>query len=436
MQVSIESGEGLERRMTVELPAERVDEEIEKRLKHIAKTAKMAGFRPGKVPLSVVRRQYSEQVRQEVFGELVQSTYFEALSNEKLQPAGNPAIEPLDKEPGEGMAYTAVFEVMPEFELSDLSSVAIKRPKVEVTDDDLQEMIERLRKQRVTWGDVERAAEKGDRVIINFKGYIDGELFPGGAADEAPLVLGSGSMIEGFEEGLMGAAAGDNRTLEVNFPENYRAENLAGKAATFEVEVTKVAEPILPEVDDEFVKAFGVSEGGLEAFQVEIRSNMEREAEEKVRNILKQQAMDALLEQNSIDIPQAMVQQEAQALQEQTKANMAQSGHSSNMELPADLFEEQAKRRVSLGLIIAEVVKANEIELDEERLRARVEEVAQSYEQPQEVIDYYYSNQQQLAGMQNLVLEEQVMDWVLEQAQVEDEATAFADLMNPSEEQS
>jgi trigger factor len=436
MQVSIESGEGLERRMTVELPAERVDEEIDKRLKHIAKTAKMAGFRPGKVPMSMVRKRYSDQVRQEVFGELVQSTYFEALSHEKLQPAGNPTIEPLEKQPGEGMAYTAVFEVLPEIELSDLSGVSIKRPKVEVTDDDLQEMIERLRKQRVTWSDVERAAEKGDRATINFKGYIDGEPFQGGSADEAPLVLGSGAMIEGFEEGLMGAAAGDNRTLEVKFPEDYRVNDLAGKPATFEVEVTKVSEPVLPEVDDEFAKAFGVTEGGMDAFKAEIRSNMEREAEEKVRNILKQQAMDALLEQNAIDIPQAMVQQEAQALLEQTKANMAQSGQSSNLELPPELFEEQAKRRVSLGLLIAEVVKANDIQLDEARLRARVEEVAASYEQPQEVIDYYYSNQQQLAGMQNLVLEEQVMDWVLEQAQVEDEDTAFADLMNPSEEQS
>jgi trigger factor len=435
MQVSIESGEGLERRMTVELPAERVDQEIDKRLKHIAKTAKMAGFRPGKVPLSVVRRHYSDQVRQEVFGELVQSSYFEALSSEQLQPAGNPTIEPLDKEPGEGMAYTAVFEVMPEVELSEMSGVTIKRPKVEVTDADLQEMIERLRKQRVTWNEVERAAADGDRVTINFKGFIDDEPFEGGSADEVPLVLGSGSMIEGFEEGLMGAAAGDSRTLELKFPDEYRAENLAGKQAKFEVEVSKVEEPVLPEVDEEFAKIFGVSDGGLEALHAEIRSNMEREAGQKIRDSLKEQAMNALLEQNSIEIPQAMVKQEAQAMLEQTKANMAQSGHSSNMELPAELFEEQATRRVSLGLIVAEVVKANEIKLDEERVRARVEEVAQSYEQPQEVIDYYYSNQEQLASLQNLVIEEQVVDWVLEQAKVEDDPIAFDALMNPPEEQ-
>ncbi len=422
--------------MTVELPAERVDQEIDKRLQRIAKTAKMAGFRPGKVPMSVVRRHYSDQVRQEVFGELVQSSYFEALSHEKLQPAGNPTIEPLEKDPGEGMAYTAVFEVMPEIKLSDLSGVSIKRPKVEVTDQDLQQMIEKLRKQRITWGEVERAAENGDQVTINFKGFIDDEAFPGGSADDVPLVLGSGSMIEGFEDGLIGAAAGDSRSLELKFPDEYRVANLAGKPARFEVEVTKVSEPVLPEVDEEFAKAFGVAEGGMEAFEKEIRSNMEREADGKVRNALKQQAMDALLEQNSIEIPQAMVKQEAQALLEQTRANLAQSGHKSNMELPVDLFEDQAKRRVSLGLLIAEVVKANEIKLDEERVRARVEEVAQSYEQPQEVIDYYYSNQQQLAALQNLVMEEQVVDWVLEQAQVEDEPTSFDALMNPPEEKS
>ncbi len=436
MQVSIESGEGLERRMTVELPAERVDQEIDKRLQRIAKTAKMAGFRPGKVPMSVVRRHYSDQVRQEVFGELVQSSYFEALSHEKLQPAGNPTIEPLDKDPGEGMAYTAVFEVMPEIQLSDLSGVTIKRPGVEVTDQDLQQMIEKLRKQRMTWGEVERSAEDGDQVTINFKGFIDDEAFAGGSADDVPLVLGSGSMIEGFEEGLIGAAAGDTRSLELKFPDEYRVADLAGKAARFEVEIIKVSEPVLPEVDEEFAKAFGVAEGGMEAFEKEIRSNMEREAEGKVREAVKQQAMDALLEQNSIEIPQAMVKQEAQALLEQTRANLAQGGHKSNMELPVDLFEDQAKRRVSLGLLIAEVVKANEIKLDEERVRARVEEVAQSYEQPQEVIDYYYANQQQLAAMQNLVIEEQVVDWVLEQAQVEDDPTSFDALMNPSEEKS
>lgn len=417
--------------MTVELPAERVDAEIEKRLKQIAKTAKMAGFRPGKVPLKVVRSQYQAQVRQEVFGELVQSSYFEALSHEKLQPVGNPAIEPIEKAPEEGMAYTAVFDVMPEVTLQSLADATINRPTVEVTDDDLEKMIEKLRGQRVTWNDVERAAQLGDQTTINFKGMIDGEVFDGGTADDVPLVLGSGAMIAGFEDGLVGAAPGEKRTLELAFPDDYRVEHLAGKPTTFEVEVTKVAEPMLPELDDEFVTAFGIKEGGVEAFRTEIRSNMERELEDKIRGALKDQAMNALLEANPVEVPAAMVQQEAQALMEQTKASLAQSGHSSNMELPMELFEDQAKRRVSLGLLIAEVVKANDIKLDEERVQARIDEVAETYENPQEVIDYYDANPEHKAAVQNAVLEEQVVDWVLEQAKLVDEAKSFDELMNP-----
>jgi trigger factor len=420
--------------MTVELPAERVDAEIEKRLKQIAKTAKMAGFRPGKVPMKVVRSHYQAQVRQEVFGELVQSSYFEALSHEKLQPVGNPAIEPIEKSPEEGMAYTAVFDVMPEIALQSLADATITRPTVEVTDEDLEKMIDKLRGQRVTWNDVERGAQLGDQTTINFKGMIDGEAFDGGTADDVPLVLGSGAMIAGFEDGLVGATPGESRTLELAFPEDYRVENLAGKATTFEVEVSKVSEPVLPELDDEFVTAFGITEGGVEAFRTEIRSNMERELEDKIRSTLKDQAMEALLEANPVDVPEAMVQQEAQALMEQTKASLAQSGHNSGMELPLNLFEDQARRRVSLGLLIAEVVKANDIKLDEERVKARIDEVAETYENPQEVIDYYEANPEHKAAVQNAVLEEQVVDWVLEQAKLVDEAKGFDELMNPPAE--
>ncbi len=417
--------------MTVELPAERVDAEIEKRLKQIAKTAKMAGFRPGKVPMKVVRTHYQDQVRQEVFGHLVQSSYFEALSHEKLQPVGNPAIEPIEKAPEEGMAYTAVFDVMPEVVLQPMSDATITRPAVEVKDEDLEKMIEKLRGQRVTWSEVERGAQLGDQTTINFKGMIDGEVFKGGSADDVPLVLGSGAMIAGFEEGLIGAAPGEKRTLELAFPDDYRVDHLAGKPATFEVEVTKVAEPVLPELDDEFVTAFGIKEGGVEAFRTEIRSNMERELEDKIRATLKDQAMNALLEANPVEVPGAMVQQEAQALLEQTKASLAQSGHSSNMELPLSLFEDQAKRRVSLGLLIAEVVKANDIQLDEARVQTRINEVAETYENPQEVIDYYDAHPEHKAAVQNAVLEEQVVDWVLEQAKLVDEAKGFDEMMNP-----
>lgn len=431
MQVSVESSEGLERRMTVELPAEMINEAVEKRLKEVSRTVKLDGFRPGKVPMSVVRKRFTGEVRQEIFGNLVQSSYFEALSQEKLHPAGEPAIEPIKKPLEEGMAYTAVFEVMPEIALNDLSSSIIKRPVVEVTEEDLQAMIEKLRKQRTTWNDVEREAGNDDQITINFKGYIDGEAFDGGSADGVPLILGSNNMIAGFEEGLIGSTAGENRKLELTFPENYQSDALAGKAATFEVEIAKVSEPVLPEVDDEFVKAFGVTEGGVEALHKEIRGNMERELEEKIRGLVKEQVMDILLEVNPVDVPQALIKQESSALREQTKTNMAQSGQSSNIDLPIELFEEQAKKRVALGLVMSELIKQNGIELDAGRVRAKVEQFAQSYEAPQEVVDYYYSNKEQLAGVENVVVEEQLVDWVLGQAKVEDTDSGFDEVMNP-----
>jgi len=432
MQVSIESIEGLERRMTVTLPAEQINQEVEKRLQNIARTAKMDGFRPGKVPISVVRRRHSQQVRQEVQGELIQSSYFEALTQENLQPAGDPAIEPVEGDSGGDFGFTAVFEVMPEIELNDISDVQIQRPTAEVTDDDLEQMIEKLRKQRSTWADVERGAKTEDQVTINFKGFIDGEAFEGGSADGVPLVLGSNSMIEGFEEGLVGATSGETRTLELKFPENYGAGKLAGKPATFEVEVVKVAEPVLPELDDEFITAFGVAEGGVDALKKEVRSNMERELNDKIRDILKAKAMDALLEANPITVPQSIVMQEAQALKDQTKANMEQSGQSSTMDLPLNLFEDQAKRRVSLGLIVADVIKQNEIKLDEERVQSKIEQLAQSYEKPEEVIEFYKSNQEHMAAIQNVVLEDQVVDWVLDNAKVEEVTSGFDDITKPT----
>jgi len=433
MQVSVESSDGLERRMTVELPADRVGEAMEKRLKEIARTARLDGFRPGKVPMSVVRKRFGGQVQQEVFGDLVQSSYFEALANEQLKPAGEPAIEPMDKALDEGMGYVAVFEVMPEIELAALASAVIDRPVAQVTDADVTAMVEKLRQQRTTWNEVDRDAQADDQVNIDFKGFIDGEAFEGGTAEGVPLVLGSGSMIPGFEDGLIGAKGGDERTLKVTFPDDYRVDTLAGKEASFEVKVHSVSEPVLPEIDEEFAKAYGVAEGGVDALYQEIRANMERELADKIRSELKEQAMDALLEANSIEVPKALVTQEAQALQQQTKENMAQGGQSSSLDLPLDLFEEQAKRRVMLGLLISEVVKANEIKIDQDRVREKVEQFAQSYETPQEVIDYYYSDPKNLAPVENVVLEDQVVDWVLEQATVEDKESGFEQIMSPPE---
>jgi len=432
MQVSVESSEGLERRMTVELPSELVNSALEKRLKEIARSAKIDGFRPGKVPLSVIRQRYSGQARQEVFGDLVQSTYFEALAEEKLQPAGEPSIEPLQTESAESIGYVAVFEVMPEVKLQDMSDKVITRPKVEVTDSDLDGMLEKLKKQRTTWNDVVREAQDGDQLTIDFNGFIDGEAFEGGSADSVPLVLGSSSMMPGFEEGLLGANAGESRTLELKFPEDYRAEHLAGKDAEFEVVANKIAEPVFPEIDEEFAKAFGVTEGGVDGLHKEIRSNMERELEEKVNGVVKERVMDLLLEANQLEVPKALINQESSALQQQTKQKFAQNGQASNIDLPLNLFEEQARRRVALGLLMGEVIRENKIELDTALVRQKVEQFAQSYEDPQEVIDYYLKDKKQLASIENVVLEDQVVSWLLDQVRVEEKESGFEELMNDS----
>ncbi|MEW7978558.1 MAG: trigger factor [Candidatus Sedimenticola endophacoides] len=435
MQVSVESSEGLERRMKVELPVDQVNAAVEKRLKEIARTIRLDGFRPGKVPMSVVRKRFAGQARHEVFGDLVQSTYYEALVQENLHPAGDPSIEPLDLPEEQGMGYTAVFEVMPEVQVQSIEGKEIARSVAEVTDADVDAMIEKLRTQRTTWGEVEREAADGDQLTISFKGFVDGEAFDGGSADEVPLELGSGRMIEGFESGLVGAKAGESRTLELKFPDEYPAEKLAGKDATFEIEVNQVSEAVLPELDEEFAKVLGVAEGGVEALRKEIRSNMEHELEEKIQGQLKDQAMQILLEAHPIDIPKAMIEQDAKALQQQTRQNMVQSGYTTQADLPLHLFEGQAKNRITLGLVIGEVIKQNDLQLDEERVRAKVEQFAQSYEQPQEVIDYYYDdkNQQQLASVANVVMEDQVVDWIIGQVRVEEKQVSFAELMEPQQ---
>jgi len=429
MQVSVEAKEGFERCMTVEVPAERINSEVEKRLKKIASTARLDGFRPGKAPISVIRGRYDGQVREEVFRDMLQSTYFEALSQEKLQPAGEPRIEPLEKPPEEGFGYTATFEVMPEVALKEMADVTIKRPAARVEETDIDEMVEKLRMQRAAWTEVDRAAEDGDQIMINFKGYIDDELFEGGSADGVPLKLGADQMIDGFESGLVGIKAGESRTLELTFPEDYQAANLAGKEARFEVEATKVSISELPEVDEEFAKTFSPT-GDIAGLRADIRANMERELDSRVKASVKEQAMQALLDTNALEVPVALVEEEAGKLKKQAEAEMAEHAAegSQKQELPLEIFMENAKRRVSLGLIIGEVIKANNIEVDADRLKRKVEQIAADYEDPKTVVDWYYSNKEQLSQLENVVLEEQVVDWVLDQAKVEDEQTSFAGL--------
>lgn len=429
MQVSVQSGEGLERRMRVELPAEQVDQEVEKRLQRIARTAKMNGFRPGKVPLSVVRRRFGGQVRQEVYGELIQSSFSDALKEQNLHPAGEPQIETVPDSDNATFAYTAVFEVFPEFQLAALDQLSVRRPAVEIEDGDVDRMVEKLRRQHVTWKPVSRGAADGDLVKVSFQGKVDGEPFEGGEGKDVSVVLGSRRMIPGFEDALIGAVADDTRHLDLQFPEDYRVEALAGKPVTFEVEVSSVSEPELPEVNEEFARRFGVEEGGVEAFYRDVRSSMQRELDQKIRAKVKGQVMDGLLEAHHFEVPKALVDREVERLRQETRNKVAASGQSSGLQLPAELFQDQARRRVTLGLVIGRVIQSNGMKVDAERVRRTIEEHASSYEHPQEVVDWYYSNREYLSSVESVVMEDQVVDWVVGQAQVEDEKMSFESLM-------
>jgi len=440
MQVSVESSEGLERRMTVELPAERVDEAVEKRLKEVARTIKLDGFRPGKVPMSVVRKQFKNDVRQEVFGDLVQSTYFEALTQEELVPAGEPsAIEPADSGDGEGMAYTAVFEVMPEVVLNDLGDVKVTRTVAEVTDPDLDEMIEKLRQQRTTWNVVDREAQNEDQATVNFKGFIDGEAFEGGSADSVPLVLGSGRMIPGFEDGIAGMKAGDEKTLELTFPEEYHSEDLKGAAVEFKVTLNKVEEMVPAPLDENLFSQYGVEDGGEEQFRKEVGENMARELKNAVETKVKQQVMDAVLAAHeAVEIPQSLIAQEVDVLRNQMFQQFGGAG-GQDMDLksllPDDMFTENAEKRVKLGLVLSELIGKFELKADGDKVRETIEEMASTYQEPEEVINYYYSNQEQLSSIESRVLEDQVVEKLLESAKIAEKECSYQDAIAPAQQE-
>ena len=432
MQVSVETTSGLERRMTVGIPADRIENEVNKRLQQTAKRARVDGFRPGKVPMSVIRKRFGASAHQEVIGEVIQSSFYEAIMQEKLNPAGAPSVEPKSMEAGKDFEYVATFEVYPEVTLAGFEAISVERPESEVTDADVDTMLETLRKQNTRFEAVERAAENGDQVTIDFVGKIDGEAFQGGTANGTNLVLGSGRMIPGFEEGLVGAKAGDSLTLKVTFPEDYQNLDLAGKAAEFETTVQAVAAPALPELNDEFFAQFGVNEGGLEGFRAEVRKNMERELRQAIKTKVKGQVMDGLLKTNTVEVPKALISNEIDRLREQAVQQFGGANIQAS-QLPAELFEEQAKRRVSLGLIVAEVVKQNDIKPDNDRVRAMVEELASAYQEPEQVVNWYYQNEQQLGEIQSVVLEEQVVDTVLQKAQVTDKKVAYEEAVKPAQ---
>ncbi|TDF77902.1 trigger factor [Pseudomonas sp. H9] len=431
MQVSVENTSALERRMTIAVPAERVETEVNKRLQQTARRAKVPGFRPGKVPMSVIRQRYEDAARQEAFGDLVQASFYEAVVEQKLNPAGAPAVEPKSFEKGKDLEYIATFEVFPEFTVAGFDSIAVERLSAEVADADLDNMLEVLRKQNVRFEAADRAAQNEDQLNIDFVGKVDGEVFAGGSAKGTQLVLGSGRMIPGFEEGLVGAKAGEERVLNVSFPEDYQNLDLAGKAAEFTVTVNSVSEPKLPELNEEFFAQFGIKETGIDGFRAEVRKNMERELRQAIKTKVKNQVMDGLLAANPIEVPKALLENEVNRLRVQAVQQFG--GNIKPEQLPAELFEEQAKRRVVLGLIVAEVVKQNELKPDEARVREMIEEMASAYQEPEQVVAWYYKNDQQLNEVRSVVLEEQVVDTVLQKATVTDKSVSYEEAIKPAQ---
>jgi trigger factor len=434
MQVSVETISGLERRVKIAVPAAKVDSEVDSRISKAARTVKMDGFRPGKVPLSLVKKRFGASIRQEALGEIIRDSFYEAVTTQSLNPAGSPTIEAVNDEAGKDFEFVATFEVYPEITLAGFESIVVERPTADVGDADLDKMIDNLRRQRATFSDSTAPANDGDKLVIDFDGSIDGVAFEGGSAQDFALQLGSNRMIPGFESGLVGASAGEERTIQVTFPEDYQAEPLRGKLADFKVTVKKVEAPQLPELDDAFFAGFGVAGGGLDKFRNDVRRNMERELRQAIKNKVKAQVFDGLLAANPVDVPKALTGNE---IARQREAMMKQFG-GRNVDasmLPDELFMEQAKRSAAMGLLVGEIIRSKELVVDAARVKTLIDEVAESYEEPSEVVNWYYGNREQLQQVESVVLEDQVVDTILAAAQVTDVPAAYEDILKAAQQQ-
>jgi trigger factor len=428
MQVSVESISKLERRMQVAVPAERVSKEIAARLKNLSRTARLNGFRPGKAPLTVIRRQFGAQVHREVIGELLQSSFAEAVTEKQLSPAGNPRIEPQSMDEGQDLKYVATFEVFPEVSLQPLDSLELERVTAEVTESDIDAMILRLRKQQIKFSPVTRAAKTGDKVSIDFAGAIDGVEFAGGKGENIAIVVGEGRMLPELEQGLIGAAAGEHRDVEVNFPADYRATELAGKKAIFATDIKTVEEPTLPELDEEFCKSFGVTEGGVPKLREDVAANMRRELEQNLRNRNKTAVMEKLYQANPIDVPNALIESQIRDMQIET---MRRTGAKDVSQAPPrEPLVEPARRRVALGLIFNDVIRRENVILDPKRANARLDEMVGAYGDAAALKRAYQQNADAMRQVESLALEDQVVDWVLAHAKVHETVSTFKELMN------
>ncbi len=427
MQVSVETTSGLERKMTVQLPADKVKAAVNEKLNSIKNTAKLDGFRPGKIPMTVIKKRFGEHARGEVMSELLQSSYGQAIQQEKLYPVGMPQIEPKELEETEGMEYVATFEVFPEFEVQGLEKIKVKRPKVEIADTDIDKVIENLRKHKADWSDVERAAAEDDKLVIDFVGTIDGEEFEGGSAEDFEMVVGAKSMLEDFEKGLDGAKAGDEKVIEVKFPEDYPSKETAGKTASFKINVKKVMESTLPEVNQEFIDAIGLKDKTLEEFRTEVKTNLERERDQAILARVKAQVLKGLEENNEIELPKALLDQEIEQMKQQAQQQAQQQGQA-DVDIDAEKLEKDARTRVTLSLVISELVKENEIKLDQSRVQKMLFNVASSYGDPAMIMSYYEKNPEMMKNFEAAVLEEQVVEWVAEKSDLEENEISFEEL--------
>lgn len=433
MQVSVETTQGLGRRLSITVPADTIKQAVKKELINAAKSVRIDGFRKGKVPMNIVEQRYGASVRQDVLGEAMQRSFVDAIIKEKINPAGAPNYVPGEYKEGEDFTFAVEFEVYPEVELKGLENIEVEKPVVEVNDEDVDAMLDTLRKQQATWKETDRAAEAEDRVTVDFTGSIDGEEFEGGKASDFVLAMGQGRMIPGFEEGLVGHKAGEEFSIDVNFPEDYHAENLKGKAAKFAIVLKKVEERELPELTEEFIKRFGVADGSVAGLRTEVRKNMERELKGAVRNRIKSQAIEGLVSANEIDVPAALIDGEIDVLRRQAAQRFG-GNEKQALELPRELFEEQAKRRVVVGLLLGEVISSNDLKADEDRVKTLIEEMASAYEDPSEVIEFYSKNKELMNNMRNVALEEQAVEALLAKAKVTEKATTFSELMNQTQQ--
>lgn len=430
MQVSVTKNKGLERKITVEVPATDLQTREEQKLKELSKKVRMDGFRKGKVPLSVVKKQYAASVRADVISDVIQSTLFKALMQEGVNPAGMPTIEETNYDGESPLIYTAIFEVYPEIKLKPFNKLKVERVTAEVTDVDVDKTLELVRAQQKTWAEVARAAKEGDQVDIDFVGSIDGEEFDGGKAEHFKLELGAKQMIPGFEDGIVGMKAGEEKVIKVKFPKDYRAEKLAGKKADFAIILHTVSESQLPELDDVFVEKMGIKEGGVKKLREEIRKNMTRELEQALKTDTKKTVLNAVFEANKIDLPKALVDQEIEGLKKQAEKMYGEQAKLMH-DASASHYEEEATRRVSLGLLISEVIKANEIKVDDAKVREMIESMAEAYQNPQEVIDMYYKHNDSLEQVKALVLEDQVVDFILSEMKVTEKTSTFDEIIKP-----